>query len=532
MNISTDSIPSSNTRFWCFSALQIFSFVFLIALLIFIYQENLFKIVQAWDSPEYSHAYLIPFISLFIVWQNYSVIKRSEFKGAWLGVLVLLFGSFMLLLGELSTLYIIVQYSFLVILFGLVLSITGISKFTLFLVPLFLLFFTIPLPSFLYNGLSSYLQLISSKLGVEFIRLFGISVHLEGNVIDLGVYQLQVVEACNGLRYLFPLVTLSVIASYFYNDAFWKKVVIVLSSLPITVIMNSIRIGVIGILVEHWGIAMAEGFLHDFEGWIVFMICFAILLLEMWLLSNLSGKKRALSEVLNIEVPAKDTTPQSKALARTTPVTYIVSSAVILLVAAMSLILPERQEDFPDRQTFASFPQNISGWVSQTKELEVQYINALKFEDYLLANYAKGKNGVELYIAYYDSQRKGESAHSPSSCLPGAGWRIEERAVEQLENVSTSSNANPIRINKTLVSRGDDKFFMYYWFKQRDRHIANEYLVKWFLFWDALTKNRTDGALIRIIVPVNAANTTEETEVIAKSFLNEVLTVLPKYVPD
>ena len=306
MNISTDSIPSSNTRFWCFSALQIFSFVFLIALLIFIYQENLFKIVQAWDSPEYSHAYLIPFISLFIVWQNYSVIKRSEFKGAWLGVLVLLFGSFMLLLGELSTLYIIVQYSFLVILFGLVLSITGISKFTLFLVPLFLLFFTIPLPSFLYNGLSSYLQLISSKLGVEFIRLFGISVHLEGNVIDLGVYQLQVVEACNGLRYLFPLVTLSVIASYFYNDAFWKKVVIVLSSLPITVIMNSIRIGVIGILVEHWGIAMAEGFLHDFEGWIVFMVCFAILLFEMWLLSNLSGKKRALSEVLNIEVPAKE----------------------------------------------------------------------------------------------------------------------------------------------------------------------------------------------------------------------------------
>ena len=208
------------------------------------------------------------------------------------------------------------------------------------------------------------------------------------------------------------------------------------------------------------------------------------------------------------------------------------ASAIVIVVAAMSFILPERQEDIPDRQTFVSFPQNISGWVSQTKELEVQYINALKFEDYLLANYAKGKNGVELYIAYYDSQRKGESAHSPSSCLPGAGWRIEERSVEELENVSTSSNANPIRINKTLVSRGDDKFFMYYWFKQRDRHIANEYLVKWFLFWDALTKNRTDGALIRIIVPVNAADTTEETEVIAKSFLNEVLPVLPKYVPD
>ena len=223
-------------------------------LLYLLFDEGIANAVASWDTPEYSHAYLIPLISFFIIWQKYAEIIKTEFNGSWLGLLVVLFGLFFWFLGEVSTLYIIIKYAFLVVLFGLVLSISGLSKINLFFMSVFLLFFTIPLPSFIYNNLSAYLQLISSKLGVEVIRLFGISVFLEGNVIDLGTYKLQVVEACNGLRYLFPLVALGVITAYFYRAALWKKIFIVVSTLPITIIMNSIRIGVIGVLVEYWGI--------------------------------------------------------------------------------------------------------------------------------------------------------------------------------------------------------------------------------------------------------------------------------------
>ena len=104
----------------------------------------------------------------------------------------------------------------------------------------------IPLPSFLYFNLSQELQLISSMIGVAVIRLFDISVYLEGNVIDLGVYQLQVVEACSGLRYLFPLMSFGFLISYIYRGPVWQKIVIFLSTIPITVVMNSFRIGVIG----------------------------------------------------------------------------------------------------------------------------------------------------------------------------------------------------------------------------------------------------------------------------------------------
>ena len=522
---------SKSIPLWKFSLPQIGIFVVLSVFLYLLYQDGIKHALSSWDSPEYSHAYLIPPISIFILWQNYSRIQRSQFAGAWSGVLILCAGLFVLLAGDFSTLYVIVQYSLLIVLCGLVLSLTGISRFSIFLIPIFLLFFTIPLPNFLYNSLSAYLQLISSKLGVEVIRLFGISVFLEGNVIDLGNYKLQVVEACNGLRYLFPLVALGVITSYFYKDALWKKIVIVASTVPITVFMNSVRIGVIGVLVEYWGIDMAEGFLHDFEGWIIFMVCFAILLIEMALLTKLTSGK-SLRDVLNIEIPQWRKIDVANTSNRKLPIPFVVACLLVVAFTIVSMVLPERAEDVPARQSLATFPSSIDDWRGETKSMELQYINALKFEDYLLSNYSNNRKGLELYIAYYDSQRKGESAHSPKSCLPGAGWQIVDRGEKSIHYTDKQGNTGTISVNRMLVKRGDASFLTYYWFKQRDRHLANEYFVKWYLFWDALTKNRTDGALVRVIYPLAIGEDVTESDRSVQSFLGQVLPLLPEYIPD
>ncbi len=198
------------------------------------------------------------------------------FEGSWWGVVLVLLGGFLLLLGQLATIYTLVQYAYLVTLCGLVLAFTGPQAFRLLAIPLLILVFMIPLPQFLLANLSTKLQLLSSQLGVWFMRLFGISVFVEGNVIDLGGYKLQVAEACDGLRYLFPLMTLGFLMAYFYKGALWKRVLLFLSSIPITVLMNSFRVGTIGVMVEHWGIGMAEGFLHEFQGWMVFMASAAL----------------------------------------------------------------------------------------------------------------------------------------------------------------------------------------------------------------------------------------------------------------
>ena len=229
-----------------------------------------------------------------------------------------------------------------------------------------------PLPNFIFNNLSSDLQLISSQIGVAVIRAFGISVYLEGNVIDLGKFQLQVVEACSGLRYLFPLVSLSIIAAFIYQAALWKRVVVVLSSIPITVLMNSFRIGVIGVLVEYGGIEQAEGFLHDFEGWFVFMACLGILLIEMWLLVAFGKNKQKLSEVFSIELPDElpsDTVYKERSISWKYMIPVIFVSVAGLYIGTLN----ERAEVIPERISFSSYPLKIDRleWPSRHDRKEI-----------------------------------------------------------------------------------------------------------------------------------------------------------------
>src|SRR4029079_8443440 len=125
-----------------------------------------------------------------------------------------------------------------------------------------------------------------------FIRLVGIPVYLEGNVIDLGVYKLQVVEACSGLRYLYPLLSLGFLAAYLFQAPLWQRAIVFLSTIPITILMNSLRIAIVGILVNSYGPQDADGFLHMFEGWIIFIACAGVLVAEMALFARFASRKR------------------------------------------------------------------------------------------------------------------------------------------------------------------------------------------------------------------------------------------------
>src|SRR5271170_6763764 len=267
--------------------------------------DGLSQMWGSWiDSAEYSHGLLIPPIAAFLVWQQKDRLERMPFVGSWWGVGIIAVGGAMLVLGQLGTVYVIVQYAYVITLCGLVLSFIGWRPFRLIAVPLLILLFMIPLPQFVLANLSTKLQLVSSQIGVFIIRMFDISVFLEGNVIDLGGYKLQVAEACSGLRYLFPLMTLGFLMAYFYKAALWKRIVLFVSSIPITVLMNSLRVGTIGLMVEHWGIGMAEGFLHEFQGWMVFMVSLALMLGEIAALNAIGRESGTWRQLFGVEFPA------------------------------------------------------------------------------------------------------------------------------------------------------------------------------------------------------------------------------------
>ncbi len=501
------------------------------ALSLWLFWDGLSRMWGWWiDSEEYSHALLIPPIAAFLVWQQKDRLERVSFIGSWWGVLLVLLGGALLVVGQLGAIYTLIQYAYLVTLFGLVLAFTGPTAFRLLFMPLFILVLMVPLPQFVLANLSTKLQLLSSEFGVWLMRLMDISVYLEGNVIDLGGYKLQVAEACSGLRYLFPLMTLAFLMAYFYKGATWKRIALFLSSIPITVIMNSFRVGSIGFMVEHWGIGMAEGFLHEFQGWAVFMTSAGLMLAEIALLNRIGRESGTWRQLFGIEFPAAS--PRGAPVAqRVLPSPFVAACAVLLVLAAIMALMPRPAEIYPPRASFADYPMQLGRWSGRLESLEGVYLDALKLDDYLLADYADPEGrSVNLYIAYYNSQRKGEAVHSPRSCLPGGGWQLENFGQRTLEGIRVGGE--PLRVNRTLIQLGDQRELVYYWFQQRGRVITNEFAVKWYLFWDALTRHRTDGALVRLITALPAGGDEAAADARLVDVAGRIAPTLPRYVPN
>ena len=511
---------------WKNSMLASALFIASIALLIFISFDALATMVHTWESrEEYSHGYLIPFITLFLIWQRKDLIERESFEQNWTGVLIVLIGAAIIIIGNISATHVISLYGFLITLVGITYAYMGRS-IRIILVPILFLFFMIPLPGIFLFRLSSELQLISSQIGVAVIRLFDISVYLEGNVIDLGQFKLQVVEACSGLRYLFPLLSLSFIAAYFFSVENWKRAIIVISSIPITIFMNSFRIGVIGVLVEYWGIEQAEGFLHDFEGWVVFMFSIGLILLEMWLILVLSKDRRPFSEVFGIYYPAE--TPENARINYRAPgTTLYVSLGVLVFASLLTIGIGQRADVQLERKDFSEFPMKIDGWEGRREHIEQAQLDLLKLDDYIIADYRKGNDVVNFYTAFYEQQETGGAAHSPKTCLPGGGWRILSHTEIMLEGTPLNGP-----VNRFVIGQGEVKQVVYYWFQQRGRVIASEYAVKWYMLLDSISRNRTDGALVRLVASVKQNEDIAEADRALLEFAQQVTPLLPEYIPE
>jgi EpsI family protein len=173
----------------------------------------------------------------------------------------------------------------------------------------------------------------------------------------------------------------------------------------------------------------------------------------------------------------------------------------------------------------------LGDWSGKPEPMDQIYLDTLKLDDYLIANYVDDrKQLVNLYVAYYGSQSKGASIHSPRICLPGGGWEMKTLTQRLIDGVQTGSK--PLQVNRAEIQLGDNKQLVYYWFRMHGRGFSNEYLLKWFVFWDALNINRTDAALIRVVAPLRPGESFAD----ADSRLVEFVTVLnpnmSDYAPD
>ena len=236
---------------------------------------------------DYSHCALVPFVVLYLLWEKRREIAATPSEPSWTGLvpfgIVSVFSGSVSLAASIFTLY--MSFWFAVV--GLIWLHLGWEKIKTIWFSLVMMLAMFPFPNFINTRITLQLRLISSKLGVWMLHLYGMSAYREGNVIDLGFTQLQVVDACSGLRYVMPLMVLSLLLAYWFKAHWWKRVVLFLSSIPLAIFVNSFRIAATGVLYSMFGAQVAEGFFHGFSGWLIFMFAIPCLLLEMWVLRRI-----------------------------------------------------------------------------------------------------------------------------------------------------------------------------------------------------------------------------------------------------
>ena len=206
---------------------------------------------------------------------------------------------------------------------------------------------------------------------------------------------------------------------------------------------------------------------------------------------------------------------------------------LLLLVSSAigSGFIQEREDIVPARKAFLNFPLHLGKWQGRNDYLSQYYLNELKLTDYAIINYAQPESDstINFYSAYYQAQRRGVAVHSPKGCMPGDGWQITQ--FGQLNFPDIIIDGNELNLNRAVIQKGESKQLVYYWFQQRGRTITNEYLAKWYLFYDALTMNRTDGALIRLVTSVGQTEDIEKADQRLQSFMKELVPRLPAYIP-
>jgi exosortase D (VPLPA-CTERM-specific) len=516
-------MSSQSIEFTKTSAIRVWMLGLIAALLAAVaFREALSELIRRWTTQEeYGHGFLIPLVTAWLLWTRRDALIASISRPAWTGTGLILLAMVMHVMGALSAIFILSQLAFIVALLGIVLAFGGPPLLRTAFVPIIFLIFAIPLPYFIDANLSLQLQLVSSQLGVFFIRLFQIPVYLDGNVIDLGTYKLQVVEACSGLRYLFPLLSLSFLAAYLFHAPLWQRALVLLSSIPITIAMNGFRIGMVGVTVDRWGPRMAQGALHFFEGWIIFVASACFLTAEVYLLAHLSG--RGFFEAFRVPTDAArfSLDARSESTGRAPIYTCLLLICATILT---SLSIHNRSEIVPERSRFVTFPTTIGEWHGHPSLLEPQVERGLALEDYILSDYSNSDGKiVNLYVAYYASQRTGESPHSPLVCIPGDGWSITK--------YDRTSYGAEQPLNRAIIERNDSKQLVYYWYDERGRKLASEYWSKWYLFSDAITKNRSDGALVRLITTVFPGELERDADRRLQLFMRELLPNLNGYLP-
>lgn len=503
-----------------------------------LYRDVVVKLVHDWATDDnYSHGFLIVPVALYLAWERRAKLAAAAKRSSALGLLVVAASVAVLGAGVLGAELFLTRISMLGVLAGVVLFLHGWQVLRILAFPLAFLLLMIPIPAIVFNQVAFPLQLLASRFGELALTLAGIPVLREGNVITLSNTSLEVAEACSGIRSLVSLLTLAIVYGYAVERRLWARWVLAFASIPVAIAANGIRVAGTGIAAHLYGPEAAQGFFHEFSGWLVFVVAFILLFAVQRAIAWLFPDRRAKAESPAPPPSAFPTPALPPSALRAVVVT------LVLVAGAVAIARASKTEAVLPRESLSTFPLEIAEWRGQpTERFDQQILAVLGVDEYVNRIYtAPPDAAIGFYVGYYKSQRQGETMHSPLNCLPGAGWQPvkQERVAIPVATGLDAATGRPtgrreILVNRFVIQKGLDKQVVLYWYQSHGRVVASEYWGKIYTVVDAIRMNRTDAAMVRVICPVGGSDAAAEARAAeaATSFTTAMFPLLGRYLPE
>ncbi len=476
------------------------------------------KLLKQWSTGDNDYCYLILPLFLYLCRERRRIFRFADFSPTARGLWFLGAALALTLFGEIASAATLLYSGLWAAVVALAFLFYGPrAKHLAF--PLLILLFIVPLPPFINQVLTFKLKMFSSAIAVKTLETLGVSVFREGSHIDFGFGQLEVVDACSGLRYLIPTLLTALLTAHFFAVNRWHKIVIIGLALPLSLAVNVVRIVGTGLLMDGRHQQLAEGFYHDFFGWLIFVLVFVLLVLL-----GLAFRRTGAA------APPRMPPPAPAAWGSAAPSALLIAfTCAALLAGGWALRRLPTAAVAPQRSAFASFPMAIDGWQGERRFLPQPILDSLWADDYLSAVYQRpgNRNVLYLFIPYYGSQTTYHTAHAPESCLLGGGWSI----LTSAERAVTMQSGSPIEIQELFLEKQGLKVLAAHFFLQRGKALPNPLLNKVHLAWSTITKGRSDGALVRIEMTLLPGQSIESARELLEGFLVTLWDILPAYVP-
>ena len=503
--------------------------VALLLLIAWLYAKILVNLFLQWvgphSDPNFAHGIFVPFFALFVLWQNRKSLQEIPSAPSWAGLPLVVLSMIVLVLGVLGADIFLPRISLLILLAGLIILFQGWTFFRAVFFPWSILILMIPIPALLINRVTFPLQLLAAKVATALLELVNVPVHREGNMITLAAKQLDVAEACSGIRSLLTLVSLAIIYGYLMESRKWVRVVLVCAAIPIAVAANSFRVFGTGFLVQHGHPDASEGFYHEFSG----LLIFAVALLMLFAVHRLICLIWKTGPASPSNVMAREKQPDQAMPVKASSFRFGIV-AVPMLITAIGLQARSSTEIIPAPPPLSTLPSQIDGWSATDETIDQESRDILGPGDFLVRDYEDAGHlqpEINLYIAYFASQRAGDTIHSPDHCLPGAGWIPVSREVIQFTNAQGSS----FPVNRYVVSKMGERLLVLYWFQAHGRAVASEWSAKYYLISDSIHMNRSDGGMVRLMTPIQRGESSAEAQTRMMKLGSQFLPLLDNYIP-